>query len=160
MPKLTKKVAAEVEKSEAMGGSFLLPDGRYALRLGKVEERPGTEHPQWSWEFDAIVDEDGDRKPGRLWHNTSLSPKSRGFLKATFEAFGYSPDSDTDEMIGEWVVGYVSQSKQLVGKNAGQMRNNIDRLAPFDADDWDFNPDEIPVKPATDGAGGGDGDDF
>lgn len=162
MPKLDKKVAKEVEDSEAMSGSFLLDSGRYAARLRKVTEMPGEEYPYWDWEFDAIHDEKGTRHPGRQWNRTSLSPKSRGFLKATFEAFGYSADSDTDEMIGEWVVLYLEQEAQTQGKNVGKMRNFVARLAPFDPDEWDFDPEEVPASKDLAGAsaGGGGGDDF
>jgi hypothetical protein len=163
MPKLDKKVAKEVESSEAMTGSFLLPEGRYAGRLMKVEEKPGEEYPYWDWQFDAIHDEEGVKHPGRQWNRTSLSPKSRGFLKATFAAFGYSPDSDTDEMLGEWVVLYLEQEKQTKGQNAGKMRNVVARLAPFDPDEWDFDPEAVPASKERNGeptGGDGGGDDF
>ncbi|HEU5046110.1 MAG TPA: hypothetical protein VFT75_18465 [Nocardioidaceae bacterium] len=157
MPKLPGKVAKEVENAEAMSGGFLLPAGRYAARLRSVTEREGDEHPYWVWEFEALHDESGTRHPGRQWNNTSLSPKSRGFLKATFEAFGYSADSDTDEMIGEWVVLYLGQETQSQGKNAGQQRNVVQRLAEFDADEWDFDPDDVgTAEPAGASSGGGD----
>lgn len=162
MPKLTKKQAQEVEKAEAMGGGFLLEPGRYAARLRSVTVRDGEEFPYWIWEFEAIHNEDGDPKPGRQWNNTSLSPKSRGFMKATFEAFGYSADSDTDEMIGEWVVLYIDQETQTQGKNAGRQRNTVTRLAEFDPDEWDFDPEEVPATSSGNGGGdgGGSGDDF
>lgn len=165
MPKLNKKIAKEVEESQAMSGGFLLDEGRYAARLRKVTEEPGDEYPYWVWEFDGIHDESGASHPGRQWNNTSLSPKSRGFMKATFEAFGYSADSDTDEMIGEWVVLYIGQERQTQGRNAGQLRNYVIRLAEFDPDEWDFDPNEVPKsedkEPAAAGAGAkGGGDDF
>ncbi len=145
-----------------MSGGFLLEDGRYAARLRSVTEKPGDEFPYWVWEFEAIHDDQGVKHPGRQWNNTSLSPKSAGFLKATFEAFGYSVDSDTDEMVGEWVVLYIGHETQTQGKNAGQIRNTIDRLAEFEADEWDFDPDNVAASTTAEGGaeGGGGGDNF
>lgn len=159
MPKLDKKQALAVEGSEAMGGGFLLEPGRYAARLAKVEERPGNEYPYWVWEFDQIHDEKGNRQAGRQWNQTSLSPKSAGFLKATFEAFGYSADSDTDEMVGEWVVLHIDQEIQSQGKNVGKPRNVVSRLAEFDPDEWDFDPNAV-KPPTASGSADGGGDDF
>lgn len=166
MPKLDAKKAKAVEESEAMGGGFLLPDGRYAARLKKVTEVPPSGdkvYPYWDWEFDALHNEAGEKQAGRQWNRTSLSPKSAGFLKATFEAFGYTSDSDTDEMLGDWVVLYLSQETQTQGKNVGKLRNNVDRLAPFDPDEWEFDPEAVPEsrdEPSGDGGGGAAGDDF
>lgn len=158
MPKLDAKNAKAVEAADA-AGSFLMPAGRYAAQLRSVKEEAGDEFPYWVWEFENLHDEDGVRHPGRQWNNTSLSPKSRGFMKAVFEAFGYEANSDTDEMIGEWVVLYVEQETQQKGKNAGKLRNNVARLAPFDEAEWDFDPEAAASSFAASG-GGEEGDDF
>ena len=142
MPKLEKKVASAVDKADAAGGSLLLPEGRYACQLRSVTESQGTEYPYWTWEFHNLHDIEGNKKPGRQWNNTSLSPKSVGFLKSTFEAFGYTSDSDTDEMIGEWVEIYVIQEVQERGKNAGKLRNQVQGLAEFDPNAYDFDAAE------------------
>ena len=139
MPKLTKKVAASVDSAEAASGSFLLPEGRYAAQLRSVTQKDGNEYPYWVWEFENIHDSEGNKKPGRQWNNTSLSPKSLGFLKATFEAFGYTADSDTDEMTGEWVVLYLVQETISAGPRSGQLRNAVQSLAEFVPEEWDFD---------------------
>lgn len=146
MPKLNKSQAAQVEESEAASGGFLLPEGRYAARLESVEEKEGNEYPYWVWQFEHLHNEEGVEQPGKQWNNTSLSPKSAGFLKASFEAFGYTSDSDTDEMLGEWVVLHLVQEPIARGPRAGELRNSVARLAEFDADDWDFDPDEVGKK--------------
>lgn len=144
MPKLPAKVAKEVEKADAAGsGSYLLPEGRYAARLAKVDEKDGSEYPYWSWEFQDLHNDEGTKVPGKMWNNTSLSPKSRGFLKGTFEAFGYTSDSDTEEMIGEWVVLHLTQEPISRGPKAGELRNSVSGLAEFVAEDWDFDPDAL-----------------
>ncbi|WIC89800.1 hypothetical protein SEA_SAPO_29 [Gordonia phage Sapo] len=143
MPKLTKKVASQVDKAEAASGSFLLPEGRYAAQLRGVVQKDGNEYPYWVWEFENLHDEEGGKKPGRQWNNTSLSPKSLGFLKATFEAFGYTSDSDTDELVGEWVVLYLVQEPIGKGPKAGQLRNSVQSLSEFNPDEWDFDPEDV-----------------
>jgi len=140
MPKLNKKQASEVEKAEAASGSFLLPEGRYAAQLLKVEEKEGNEYPYWVWQFGNLHNKAGELVPGRQWNNTSLSPKSFGFLKATFEAFGYTTDSDTDEMVGEWVTLYLVQEPIAKGPRAGQLRNSVQSVFEFDGDEYDFDP--------------------
>lgn len=177
MPKLDKSQAKAVESAEKMeGGSFLLEPGRYAARLRSVVEEDEkhfkdrqanaseTIFPYWEIQFDGIHDEDGHQRPGRQFRNMSLSPKAAGFLKGFFEAFGYTPDSDTDEMLGEWCVIYVSQEPQAQGKNAGTMRNQIDRFAEFDPAEWDFDPAAVPTKADSGGFAAegkkASGDDF
>lgn len=149
MPKLNKIQQKTVDKAEAWGdGSYApLDPGRYAGRLAKVESKQGNAGEYWSWEFEAIHDTEGNAKPGRLWHTTSLSPKSAGNLKATFDAFGYSTDSDTDEMIGEWAVLTVDIEIASQGKRSGQRVNRVRGLSAFDADEFDFDPDDVPATP-------------
>ena len=160
MPKLAKKAAAEVEKADAASGSYLLPEGRYAAQLKSVTEKNGDQFPYWVWEFHNLHDPEGTKRPGKMWNNTSLSPKSVGFLKASFEAFGYTADSDTDEMIGEWVVLYlVQEPRSPKGPRAGQLRNNVQSLSEFDASEWDFDPDEVAAE-APAGAVGKDADEY
>lgn len=149
MPKLTKQVAKSVDQAEAASGSFLLPEGRYAAQLKDVSQKDGKEYPYWVWTFENLHDSEGAKKPGRQWNNTSLSPKSLGFLKDTFEAFGYTADSDTDEMIGEWVVLYLVQETVSQGPRAGQLRNSVQSLSEFDPDEWDFDPEEAATTAAS-----------
>ena len=145
MPKLSSKIAKKVENTEAAAGSYLLPEGRYAARLQEVDQKEGQAGPYWVWVLTDLHDTDGDSKPGRQWHNTSLSEKSFPFLKATFEAFGYTADSDTDEIVGEWVTLHLIQEQIARGKRAGEMTNRIRDLAPFKAEDFDFDPDDLPA---------------
>lgn len=144
MPKLTKQTAKAVDKAEAAGGSYLLPEGRYAARLNSVNEKPGNVAPYWVWEFVDLHDDEGVKRAGKQWNNTSLSDKSLGFLKSTFEAFGYTADSDTDEMIGEWVVLHLTQEPIGAGPKAGQLRNNVQSLSEFVPGEWDFDPEALP----------------
>lgn len=160
MPKLDRKTAQKVETSEEWGtGRSLLPEGRYAVRLMKVEERPGNVAPQWSWWLTQPHDETGKKYSGTLFLNTSLSEKALGRLKQVFHAFGYSFDSDTDEMIGEWVGVYVTQEVQTQGANAGKTRNEIQYLFEFEPDEWDFDPESVPADQDRSSAATGAADD-
>ena len=144
MPKLKSTIAKKVEKAEAATGSFLLPEGRYAARLVEVQEKQGPKGPYWVWVLADIHDEDGNAQPGRQWHNTSLSDAAFGFLKAVFNAFGYTPDSNTDEMIGEWVTLHLVQEQIAMGKRAGEMTNRIRDLFEFDGSNFNFDPADLP----------------
>jgi hypothetical protein len=160
MPKLDRKTAQKVENSEEWGtGRTLLPEGRYAVRLMKVEERPGRAAPQWSWWLTKPHDEDGKEYGGVLFLNTSLSEKALGRLKQVFHAFGYSFDSDTDEMVGEWVGVYVTQEVQQQGQNAGKTRNEIQYTFEFDPDEWDFDPESVPADQDRNSNADAGGDD-
>lgn len=152
MPKLDKKAQKVVEEAEEWGvGGFLLDEGRYAARLKDVTVHQGRAGEYWTWEFEHLHNEEGEPQRGRQWHNTSMSPKAAGNLKQVFNAFGYSSDSDTDEMIGEWVVLHLGIEVQEQGKRAGQQVNRIQGLAPFVAEDWDFDTDAVAEKVAASG---------
>ena len=157
MPKLNKTQAAKVEKAEEWGqGRELLPEGKYACRLQKVEVRDGVKAPRWSWWLTKPHDEDGVEHSGVLFLNTSLSEAAFGRLKQVFNAFGYTPDSDTDEMLGEWVGVYVTQEVQQQGKNAGRKVNDIQYVFEFDPADWDFDPADVgPDRDRNSGSAGG-----
>lgn len=144
MPKLTPAMAKKVETAESNTGGFLLPEGRYAARLHEVQVKEGAKGPYWVWVLADLHDTEGGSKPGKQWHNTSLTDAAFGFLKATFEAFGYTFDSDTDEMIGEWVTLHLVQEQIARGQRAGEMTNRIRSIVPFDADEFDFDPSSLP----------------
>lgn len=135
MPKLSKAKQKSVGKAES-GGFQALPDGMYVGTLkAVVTERggkplEGAAGPYWQWEFDKIrsLDDETETFPGRQFVITSLSDESDWKMKEVFEAFGYSLDSDTDEMIGEDVILVVSQRVIEKGKRKGQKGNNVDQV--------------------------------
>lgn len=142
MAKLNKDLAKKTDEQES--GSFdALDPGPYICKLNavKVSDKPGPSGAHyWTWEFEVAY---GDHKGRRFWTNTSLSEKALFKLKEVFDAFGYTTDSDTDEMIGEKVKLIVTKTIQDQGANAGQFRNEVARVLPFDpADAEDDNADE------------------
>lgn len=144
MPKLNQSQVGAVAAAQAASGGFLLPAGRYAAQLSGVEEKQGQgQYPYWSWAFENLHDESGVRHPGRQWNNTSLSPKSYGFLKASFEAFKVEPGTDTDDLIGSWVVLYLDQEPIAIGPKAGDLRNAITSVTQFSEKDWPFDTNEF-----------------
>lgn len=141
MAQLSKKKQAEVEEHAGDGEFPVLQPGAYHVRLSNVDsDREGPAGPYWSWEFDVV--EPGHS--GKLWNNTSLSPKAAFKMKETFDAFGVGLDADTDDLCGQCCKAIVSVRTIPTGNRAGQQANQIDRLVP--ADD-DFAPAEKEAKP-------------
>jgi hypothetical protein len=50
-------------------------------------------------------------------------------IKEFFGAFGFTPDSDTDEVVGEQCVVLIGQETQQMGRNAGKIVNTVNGLA-------------------------------
>lgn len=155
MPKLDSRTAGAVDETEAMhGGDFEpLEPGKYLGRLVEVkirDEKNKYGAVQWSAEFESLRPlDDPDRVvPGRQWLNLTLPSSAkpplnytngadkwekyqnllRGRLKAFFESFGYTSDSDTEEMHGEWAVITVSVRTAQSGKKQGQQVNQVDDI--------------------------------
>lgn len=155
MPKLAAKDRKKVEKSEAVGGGFEpLKAGKYVAELSDVEAKNSAAgNPMWVAEFTEIHNLDGEKQPGRQWYNlnlpTSPTPPENyekgadkweqyqnlcsGRIKAFFEAFGYSPDSDTDEMIGERVVLQIGIRTIQNGARAGETTNSVNGVQALDS---------------------------
>lgn len=144
MPKLNSKVAKKVEQQESSGGYEPIPPGPYTLRLRSVDVKEGAKGPYWVWEFE--IPEGAEEYAGRrFWMNTSLSEAALWKLKEVFAAFGESPDTDTDELCGERVTGYIVQRTIQAGERKGELANQIDRVVPFEGDadaDDEFDEDD------------------
>lgn len=135
MPKLNSKQTRMVE--DAAEREFILLDpGLYLAALQKVEAKEGKNGPYWEWEFLLTEDENGDGLETNvtLWDNTSLSEKAAWKLKAHFAAFGVPPDTDTDDLLGEWIWVDVGHEVQSQGARAGKLRNTVIALQPVESD--------------------------
>lgn len=138
MPKLPKARAEAVSNSES--SSFEpLPESIYTVKLNNVTVKEGDKGPYWSWELEVV---EGEFKTRRQWVNTSLSEAADWKLKEVFDAFGYTADSDTDEMVGERCKIAVTQRVIEKGARAGETGNNVDRCIPISDDDTDAESDE------------------
>ena len=171
MPKLSKKHQKSAAAAEIPGGGFpLLEPGKYIATLAKVEAKTSQAgNPVWNAEFEDITSLDGETFPGRQWYNLNLPldtmPESyrpddaqdvrekkwgqyqnlsNGRLHGFFEAFGFTVDSDTDEMIGEKALLTIGVGNIQKGPRAGEETNQVND-----------------IEPLPDGAesGGGDSDD-
>lgn len=173
MPKLAAAVRKKVEKAEAIKGGFeVLKPGKYVAELSAVEAKEsGNGNPMWAIEFTEIHDLDGERYPGRQFYNLNLpqakmpegytgkgkgSPEENwanyqrmceGRLKGFFEAFGYSVDSDTDEMIGERALLTIGVRTINNGPRTGERANSVNGVEPvpddFESEGGGSDPDEF-----------------
>lgn len=176
MPKLAAKDRKKVAKAEAVKGGFEpLPPGKYIAELTGVEARTsGAGNAYWNAEFSEIQDLEGETYPGRQWYrlmlpidkmpedykpkNSKKSPEeawetyqglTAGRIKSFFEAFGFSEDSDTDEMIGERVVLQIGIRTIQQGARTGEETNEVNDVLPLDS---------VEFEDAA--SGGEDGDNF
>jgi hypothetical protein len=167
MPKLSNQITETVESAEASSGFELIKPGKYAAKLSGVEAREtNAGNPMWVAEFSDITAADGTTIPGRQWYNLNLPldpnvvpanyPKtpekyaqaqalSAGRLKAFFEAFGYTADSDTDEMIGETAVITVGVRVISSGTRQGEEANEVRKVETIDT--WGGAPVQEKVDP-------------
>lgn len=159
MPKLDKKTAKTVNKAEAVhgGGNFEpLEPGEYIAKLRDVTVRDNPDkygQTQWSAEFDSLHSvETKTPAPGRQWMNLTIphggdmpdnytngatkwesyQNMTYGRLKAFFESFGYTVDSDTDEMLGDYAVISVRQRTIQSGVREGQITNEVSGIRSLD----------------------------
>ena len=176
MPKLSKKIVKRVAEAEATHGFKLIPPGKYFARLAGVEaKQTKDDNPMWVAEFKDIFSIDGEKQPGRQWWNLNLpldpddvpagkdaqkwataQSLSEGRLKAFFEGFGYSEDSDTDEMINEVAVITIGIRKITQGNRTGEDVNQINDIEP--TDDYEDELEAIDWEAAV-GGGASDPDD-
>lgn len=158
MPKLAKKFAKAVESAEITSGDFpLLDPGFYFVQLGDVEVQEGNYAPRWSATLENLINEEtGEKASGRQWFNMNVPEEgpapanypngdkkwaafqsmSKGQLHGFFEAFGYSTDSDTDEMRGEWAKAKIVIETIQGGNRKGEKTNRVKSLTPV-PDDFD-----------------------
>jgi hypothetical protein len=172
VPKLNKAMAKQVDKAKEVGGGFEpFPAGKYIAELEEVEAKISSAgNPMWAIKFQNVVNLEGEEMPGRLFYNLNLpttdempedyakGPEKwkqyqdlcRGRLKNFFSAFGYSMDSDTDEMIGDKAILIVGIGTINKGPRTGQSTNQVNGLESLDSVE---GADAI-------GSGDGDKDEF
>ncbi|QCQ57492.1 hypothetical protein SEA_SUCHA_47 [Microbacterium phage Sucha] len=165
MPKLAANAAKAVEAAEAVhgGGDYEpLPEGKYLGRLADVKVRDQLNKygaAQWSAEFQDLVSLDTqETAPGRQWLELTVPTGSKvpgnytngpekwakyqamvqGRLNAFFTAFGYTADSDTDEMLNEYAIISVKITTIQQGVKEGQLTNRVVDIEPVPEDfDWE-----------------------
>lgn len=129
MAKLNKQTAEAV--AEASDSFELIPTGVYHARLMEVDAtREGAKGPYWVWQYDIV--EPGEAKGRKVWNNTSLSSAAQFAMKQTFDAFGVTTDTDTDDLMGKIVRVSVSSRTIQSGPRKGELANQVDRILPAD----------------------------
>lgn len=127
MPKLNQALATAT--NAAVTTSFEpLPEGVYGVTLKGVDIKEGQKGPYWVWEFE--IPQGADHAGRRFWLNTSLSEAALWKLNETFAAFGVTPDTDTDELLGKNVKAVVVQRTIQAGARSGEVTNQIDQVLP------------------------------
>lgn len=151
MPKLPKDRAEGAANQES--GEFKpVKPGRYVCLLTEVEEgetgersaEPGT--PKWVWKLKVDKAYHPELRKGRwqtgLQEHIPLTPKMDWKTKQMFEGFGYTTDSETDEIIEDpdaRIVALIKTGKDIV---TGEPRSEASRYIPFDPSKWEKVPDE------------------
>lgn len=123
MPRLNDTQAQQAVEG---GGEFpLLDPGTYLASLNAVTEKQGKQAPYWEWEFLITEDAEGNPidPPGKVWENTSLAEKAVWRVAKMLEAFEMTPDTDTDEVLGQYCYVNVGQEIAAQGSRAGKPRN-------------------------------------
>ncbi|AWY07538.1 hypothetical protein SEA_LAZERLEMON_55 [Streptomyces phage LazerLemon] len=151
MPKLPKERAENAANQES--GDFKpLKPGRYVMRLAELEEgvtgekskNPGTD--KWVWKLTVDKDYHPELRKGRwqtaFQEHVPLTENMDWKMKQLFEGFGYTTDSDTDEILEDpeaRIVGYVKTGKDIV---TGEPRSEVSRYVTFDPSKFTFSPEE------------------
>lgn len=178
MPKLPTKIAKAVSESEQVSGSFeILTPGKYLTRLFEVSPEEHKNYPDhvsvWVCSFNETHDLTGKKYPGRQFLrlnvilNTKMPPSypktqdkwdtfvrmAAGQMKAFFENMGFTPDSDTDEMIGEPAMLDIGIRTIQSGARMGEKVNDVRGVSPI--------PDTVdPSEIFTDDGAGASTDEF
>lgn len=124
--------------------------GLYLAKMVGCESKDGAAGAYWAWKYEELG------SGNFLFDNTSLSEKAIGRLGKVMEAFGVTPDTDTDLLLGRVVAVKVVQRTQQQGERKGEMRNEIESvLAPTEHPDYDGT--EGGAKASVSDFGGDDG---
>lgn len=153
MPKLDKKLAKRVEKTEPTHGFGLITPGKYFGTLKDVKiESDKNDSVVWVFVFaDLFSVESSEPAAGQQWYRITLPNDNvpdghdakkwataqdinAGRLAALFEAFGYTPDSDTDELLGEKAVITIGVRTIDKGARTGEKVNNVNDIEAIDED--------------------------
>lgn len=140
MPKLPTERVEGAEKQDSSEPKPLKP-GRYVVELTEVEEgetgvnskNPGTD--KWVWKIRVAREFHPELKGGRFqssfFEHVPLTENMDWKIKQLYTAFGYTPDSDTDEIIEDpdaYAVAYVKTGKDQSGAD----RSEVSRYVAFD----------------------------
>lgn len=134
MPRIPQQNASAIANGEVeRGGNRKAFEGYVLAKLVEAEETEEKESGYAGQDLKFEVIEPREVKGYYLWEYISYSPASNWKWMALFEAFGFEPDSDTDEIIeaGEdeddpaYAILDCSIEIAQKGKNKGKGRTKI-----------------------------------
>lgn len=121
-----------------------IPEGDYRLKAVEATVEEGDTAPYIAWVFEV---QDGKGKGGKLYDNTSLSPKALWRLRTLLEAMGIDCDGKLEVDLKAWVrdggefIGTVEHEEY-----EGKKRPRLVDVMPFDAEGDDSDDDGEEVK--------------
>ncbi len=139
--RLSKTKAKAVKAAPDAEVPELLPDGVYRAQLVEVAAKTGktSGEPYWAWKF-KLAEKGWPTQ--HIWENASLAGTADFKMKQIFTAFGVDPYTDTDELIGDYVLLKITHGTQQQGANAGSERNEIAAVLPLDDDAEEAEDDD------------------
>lgn len=155
------KAEAAVPRNTAF--TPIKPGKYAARLTGVSEDETPWGDTQWTAEFSEIHSLKGEKQPGRQWYRLSMpqdpdevpeswTPRKRNgekrskkemwkdqqeyresALKAFFDAAGYTPDSDTDEMVEDGAVMLITIRVETAqsGSKKGERVNRVTGVEPL-----------------------------
>jgi hypothetical protein len=148
MPRIPKEISTAIENGEVEeGGGRRVYEGYALAKLVEAEETDEKDSGYAGQDLKFEIVRPRSAKGTPVWEYISYSPAAAWKWKSLFEAFGFEPDSDTDELIeaGEdesdpayAIIDCVLET-QKQGKNKGRDKTKIqDYLDPNDAENSDL----------------------
>jgi hypothetical protein len=152
MPKLPQDRAQGANDQEDTAGDFKpLPRGQqFVFKLIEVEEgvtgpnskNPGT--PKWTWKLEVDKDYHPELRKGswstRQFEHVPLQQNMDWKMRQLFTGFGYTPGSDTDEIIEDVNARIVGKIKHERDQN-DEISSVVSRYTQFDPEKFTFAPE-------------------
>ena len=139
MPKLPKTLQSAMTdnaENDDGGGFTLFKGGYHRVHMSTVKIVPKkggqvADQIEIDWKAD-----EGPNKGKEIRHWISMSSKAAFKVCELFDAYGYTYDSDLDELQGDGgtVIIEVSNELQAVGKNAGKIGHRVESVHPDDGE--------------------------
>jgi len=148
MPRIPKETSDAIANGEIeRGGNRKAFEGYVLARMTEAEETDEKDSGYAGQDLTFEVVEPRNVKGYKVWEYISYAPQAGWKWAALFEAFGFEPDSDTDELVeaGEdeadpaYVILDCSIEVQTKGKNKGKGKTKVqDYLDPTNPDNRDL----------------------
>lgn len=154
MPKLPEEVTSAPSSDNTGDGEYQpLKAGRYVMRLIEVEEgetgenskNPGT--PKFVYTLQVDKDYHPELRKGRwstrIREHVPCTAKMKWKHEQIMNAFGYTVDSDTDEIIEDpdaRAVAYTKVGRDI--KDPEKKTTEAKRYVTFDASKFEYSPED------------------